>query len=137
MLSLAAVLGSLLWIEFTYLKANDGFRELLLGSQSCEIHSLLIWGQDRTVAITDPALTTYLTEAFRRGRRDQRRPGITYYVDISLSTGGSVRCALYIPKEQGVITIAFPIDATTTYYYLIELPEPLPAPLNDLLSTLQ
>jgi hypothetical protein len=121
------------WLYFGYHRPHAAFRSLLSGSDRVQISYLLIKGQDKEILIDDPNLTKYLTDAFRLASRNYSGGGITYTADIHLSSGGSVRCALYVPREDGLITISFPEE----YYYRVTLPEPIPESLAKLLSELR
>jgi hypothetical protein len=132
-----AAAGCVLWSYSVYFKPRAAFKELLGGSNSVHISSLIIRGQDRMVTLNDPDVAQYLTQALRFSQRHAYRPGITYEAEIRLAAGGGIHCGVFIPKEKGLITISFPLDGTTTYYYLVTLPVPIPAALERTLSSLR
>jgi hypothetical protein len=132
-----AFLGGASWAYIAYFKPRVTFRQLLEGSDHAHISSLVISGQNKKVTLSEPEVAEYLTQAFRSAKRDSYLGGITYYADVHLSTAGSVTCGLYVPAESGVITVSFPLDDTTTYYYLITLPEPIPDLLRKTLDSLR
>lgn len=119
------------WVYYRH-RLDEAFQALLSGSDQVQISRLLIRGQGKQVRIDDPNLTRYLTEAFRSASPEGHTGGVAYMADVHLTTGESVRCALFIPRERGEISISYPDE----HYYWIRLPEPVPASLEKLLSEL-
>ena len=79
----------------------------------------------------------YLSQAFRGAKRGEAVLGKTYDIVCELSTGGSIRCGLYVPQKADRITILFPIDSVGegTMDHIV-LPEPIPKAFSEVLGQL-
>lgn len=103
---------------------------LLNGSKEFEITSICITDLGKDVVIEDPVVMQYLSRAFRSASRHTYIGGMYAGLQLSLSSFGSVTCNLFVPEEREWICIKYQDD----WQYGIKLPEPIPEPLNEILS---
>jgi len=131
---------------YFYHKPRHDFEQLLSGVEGIEITSLIIKGQHGALVFDEPAIAQYLTAAFRSNIPDEYQLGFTYYISVSLSTGGSIDCWIYVPDEAAGpvvgdrVTLGYPVDWLVGDRILrcsIPLPEPLPAKLVRVLKELR
>jgi len=123
---------------FWQVRSRFDFEQLLQGNKNVEITSFVIKAGAGEVIIDDRVSVRYLTRAIRQSSRDGYQLGSSYYASITLSSGTKIECGLYLPADKLTITICFPLDAIDRdeSYYRINLPQPIPQPLNGSLSSL-
>jgi hypothetical protein len=122
------------------------FCQLLLGSKNRHIISMTLRvPENPSITVTDSQSVSYLTRMFRLATRVDAEQALftrvsSYEATVSLYSGVSVKCAVWIPRQSQKknITIIFPIGYSNddSEYYLIPLQEPMPRPLSDLLLEL-
>jgi hypothetical protein len=122
----------------SWFRPGRDFGRLLRGDGQVELVAVEFDGHGQRVALRDAASLAYLSDRLRSAQRDRAELGTTYYATMGLSTGGSVRCAVYIPGKEASITVRFPIDALAEGdMYLVPLPEPVPRELAAVLAALR
>src|SRR5438445_12641268 len=87
------------WWHAYYAPRRD-FERLLSGIREINITSLAIEvPRGNTIVLNDAQTVNYLTGRCQRAQRGRFVAGATYYMRVSLSTGGSVKCAVFIPAQ--------------------------------------
>ena len=122
-------------------KPNHDFWLLLHGDQRVEATLLHFAGQRKEVVVNDASSLQYLTRAWRSAAENEQCDdgGITYSLDVSLSTGGWIHCAAYIEDQNEEMSLCFPPDALPLepVYYRVPLPAPMPDALKKVFSDLR
>ena len=121
-------------------KSRKAFEQLLEGDEHVLIEKLVINGSpNEQYEFNDAKTTKYLSDAFRSGRVDCYKLGTTSLAMVYLIPGGGpVKCCLYIPEEEGYITICFPLDRLEGMKkYLVKLPQPIPDTVSKALTKLR
>lgn len=142
LLASAAIISSIvLWYLVIHKPCND-FDELLAGDGNLSISQFVIVlpRNQKQVVLDDPTLLEYLTKAFRSAHSDYHDMGAFYEVYISLSSGVTRRCAIYVTRSNQSLTIIFPFDGLfpdENPVYRIPLEEPVPQELTDILDKLR
>jgi hypothetical protein len=143
-LGLALLLGGVsvasLARERAEARAREEFTRLLEGDKTISIKSIAFFGEHGTVLV-DPIVTRYLTEAFRSAKPNYDQVGVTYDVDVCLSTGAKAKCYVSLTGERGVLSVTEPVNGLVSHdpfdRYYVKLPEPIPQILLDLLPLLR
>jgi hypothetical protein len=126
-----------LWSCWDYHARNRDFTRLLGGDADVAVTRVVIDGHGRQCVLDDPASVDYLTRMFRSAERDEADLGVAYYLTAKLSTGSSVKCALYVPERKDHLTLGFPVDSLRDgTMYLVTLRGPVPRRLSVLLARL-
>jgi hypothetical protein len=130
--------GFCLWSCWGFHARNRDFTRLLGGDADVVVTKVLVEGQGRRCVLDDPASVDYLTRMLHSAERDEADLGSSYYLTAELSTGRSVKCALYVPERKDHLTLGFPIDSWgDATMYLVTLQEPVPTQLSVMLSRLR
>ena len=138
--SLFVVLGGACYYHRRACRASSAFERLLTGDTTISISRLVILDSDSPIVIEDTPSLQYLTAAMRSSQAGSYVLGASYYVDLWLDSGDSIRCSIYVSKDQNVITVCFPIDTIqldAMEKYLVTLPIPVPNILQSTLSELR
>jgi len=119
-------------------KPYNDFKEILSGRSSVRIVRIEIEGQGRHVTLNEPDTISYLNERIRLAAPNESDMGSTYNARFYLSSGNSVFCGIYVPREKSVLTLYFPGDNLVGEgtYYLVSLPAPVPEGLSQILVEL-
>jgi len=124
-----------LWYA-TVFKPRRALEQLLAGDHGIQIESIVLTGPGERIVIDDPADAKYFTAAFRSAKRGPPKLGLSFAAQVHLTSGGSAKCYIYLPNEEGFITVSQPVTGIVDdplTYYRVDLPEPVPEPLAKLL----
>lgn len=121
-----------------YHVAKRDFVRLLRGDNSLALVAVDFEGHGLRIHVDDPASVSYLSIMLRSASEGANELGITYNMKLCLSTGGSVKCGLYLPELTNRLIILFPIDeGGDGSMYTVELKEPIPKALTGIISLLK
>jgi hypothetical protein len=142
-LVLAGVVGALAWGCVSWVRPLEEFDRLLDGDGGVAVRSVVITGQGLTAELADPESARYFTALFRsaRARANGLSSGTTYTAWVRLESGGTVEVTLYVPEEEGWLSFGWTKDPWGLHddsaYYRVRLPEPVPAPVAEVLRRLR
>jgi hypothetical protein len=111
---------------------------LLAGAEDVEISELQIEGQGTRLFLRGGDIMRDLTEAVRAMNAEHPQNGsLSNTARIRLHTVFAARVGLLVGKDGRTIAVAMPRWFDDPEYYAVTCPEPVPAPLLQLLDVLK